>query len=564
MTIPAAPTVPVPTSSTFATDAYAFTQWQAELGPAIDAETARLNAVGYGSYNASSTTSLTIGTGSKSLTIETGKGYAVGQPVMIAETANPTYFMVGQVTSHNSGTGALVINVTNTGGSGTAAAWSLSVTSILSASVPYVNKYETRYYTESSATFTVPDGVTSIRAYAIGGGGDGSGVANSSACAGGGGGGMAYGDIAVAPGAAVTLTIASKVATVTVGGVAMLTANPGTNASGATQGSGGTSSKHDSVTNGGAYTGGAGGPSVGAGGSAASPLGNGVNGNGSGAGGSGIGGGGGPTGGGAGGAGGYGGTSHGGGSGGNATTAGGGMSRAFSQRFTDPLLRHMDGTGGCNAVASGVGNSPPGPGGGGAGGNTSYAPQDGGDGGGGGGFYNIALTTAANGGFLGGGGGAYSSGANGVGGDGGIGGGGGAGQGTSTGYGGSGGGAAIVIYYSQMNAQNAENNAINAAVSATAVAAQADRVICQAAAAAVAEQSPVSNAAAAAAAAASAQAYASLAQATNPDSPIRLNPRRIAANFTVPTGYNAASTGPITVADGVAVTVATGASWSVH
>ena len=116
----------------------------------------------------------------------------------------------------------------------------------------------------------------------------------------------------------------------------------------------------------------------------------------------------------------------------------------------------------------------------------------------------------------------------------------------------------------QMNAQNAENNAINAAVSATAVAAQADRVICQAAAAAVAEQSPVSNAAAAAAAAAAAQTYASLAQATNPDSPIRLNPRRIAVNFTVPTGYNAASTGPITVADGVAVTVATGAAWSVH
>lgn len=122
----------------------------------------------------------------------------------------------------------------------------------------------------------------------------------------------------------------------------------------------------------------------------------------------------------------------------------------------------------------------------------------------------------------------------------------------------------LVPAVAQMSAQNAENNAINAAVSATAVAAQADRVICQAAAAAVAEQSPVSNAAAAAAAAATAQAYASLAQATNPDSPIRLNPRRIAANFTVPTGYNAASTGPITVADGVAVTVATGAAWSVH
>lgn len=116
----------------------------------------------------------------------------------------------------------------------------------------------------------------------------------------------------------------------------------------------------------------------------------------------------------------------------------------------------------------------------------------------------------------------------------------------------------------QMNAQNAENNAINAAVSATAVAAQADRVICQAAAAAIAQESPTANAAAAAIAAAQAQAYASQAQATNPDSPIRLNPRRIAVNFTVPTGYNAASTGPITVADGVAVTVATGAAWSVH
>ena len=115
-----------------------------------------------------------------------------------------------------------------------------------------------------------------------------------------------------------------------------------------------------------------------------------------------------------------------------------------------------------------------------------------------------------------------------------------------------------------MNAQNTENNAINTAVSATAVAAQADRVICQAAAAAIAQESPTANAAAAAIAAAQAQAYASQAQATNPDSPIRLNPRRIAVNFTVPTGYNAASTGPITVADGVAVTVATGASWSVH
>lgn len=116
----------------------------------------------------------------------------------------------------------------------------------------------------------------------------------------------------------------------------------------------------------------------------------------------------------------------------------------------------------------------------------------------------------------------------------------------------------------QLNAQNAENNTINATVLANAAAVAADRTLAQAAVAAVAAQSPVSNAAAAAAAAAAAQVYASQAQATNPDSPMRLNPRSIAANFTVPTGYNAASTGPITVDDGVAVTVATGAAWSVH
>jgi hypothetical protein len=122
----------------------------------------------------------------------------------------------------------------------------------------------------------------------------------------------------------------------------------------------------------------------------------------------------------------------------------------------------------------------------------------------------------------------------------------------------------LVPAVAQMSAQNAENNAINVAISAAAVAAQADRELCQTAAAAIAQESPTANAAAAAIAAAQAQAYASQAQATNPDSPIRLNPRRIAANFTVPTGYNAASIGPITVADGVAVTVSDGSAWSVH
>ena len=102
------------------------------------------------------------------------------------------------------------------------------------------------------------------------------------------------------------------------------------------------------------------------------------------------------------------------------------------------------------------------------------------------------------------------------------------------------------------------------AIAANANAAQADRILCAAAQAAVTAQSPVTNAAAAAASAALAAAYASTAQATNPDSPIRINPRFITTDFTVASAYNAASVGPITISDGVTVTVEDNATWSIH
>ena len=48
------------------------------------------------------------------------------------------------------------------------------------------------------------------------------------------------------------------------------------------------------------------------------------------------------------------------------------------------------------------------------------------------------------------------------------------------------------------------------------------------------------------------------------NSPIRLNPARVTSAFTVPSGYNAASVGPIAIAEGVKVTVQDRAVWSVH
>ena len=87
-----------------------------------------LTVLGGATTNSTSTTSLAIGTGSKSLTlVESGKAYIVGQYVIIASTASPSNNMVGQITSF-SGT-SLVVNVTTIYGSGTISAWSISVTS---------------------------------------------------------------------------------------------------------------------------------------------------------------------------------------------------------------------------------------------------------------------------------------------------------------------------------------------------------------------------------------------------------------------------------------------------
>lgn len=300
----------------------------------------------------------------------------------------------------------------------------------------------------ATGSYTVPTGVTSIRAYAFGKGGNGvSGTANGGA---GGGGGCAFGDIAVTPGGTVSIDITSGIATVSIGATTYLTANPGANGSGTTGGAGGTASKDVSVTNGGAYSGGDGGR--GGGGAAGSPLGIGGFG-GSSAGGGGGGGAGGAgasiSSGGGGGAGGVGQAENGGGSGGPASTlhnGSGGPSRSFESRFTDPILAHCDSAGANkNFGSEGFGPNAPGPGGGGAGSNGVSSPRagKGGDFAGGGAVgYSSGTAIGGAGGFGGGGGSSYKTDTSqfgGTGGAGGYGGGGGAPSGA--------GGAAIVLIY---------------------------------------------------------------------------------------------------------------------
>ena len=133
MPLPTITTLPTPPArtqapATFNANADAFLGAFPNLVAELNAYAAALPATVTGTdFAATSTTSLAVGTGSKSLTIETGKGFQIGQSVRIASTASPANYMDGQVTSYNSGTGALVVNVTAIGGTGTLAVWTISI-----------------------------------------------------------------------------------------------------------------------------------------------------------------------------------------------------------------------------------------------------------------------------------------------------------------------------------------------------------------------------------------------------------------------------------------------------
>lgn len=81
-----------------------------------------------GQLSATSTTSLAIGTGSKSLTVETDKQFATGQTVRVTNTADVAKWMQGTVVTYNAATGALVVTVDTVSGTGTLASWVVALT----------------------------------------------------------------------------------------------------------------------------------------------------------------------------------------------------------------------------------------------------------------------------------------------------------------------------------------------------------------------------------------------------------------------------------------------------
>lgn len=108
--------------------------WRTHLLPMLSdvmAETAGVEAAAAeaATYAAgmvgTSTTSTTVGTGSKTFTTQASKQFQVGGFVLIVRTSSPTTYMHGQVTSYSST--SLVVDVSSTAGSGTHTDWTILV-----------------------------------------------------------------------------------------------------------------------------------------------------------------------------------------------------------------------------------------------------------------------------------------------------------------------------------------------------------------------------------------------------------------------------------------------------
>lgn len=149
---------------------------------ANNAAASALTAVNAPGTSATSTTSLTVGTGTQSLTIQTGKSLVVGMYLVVASTASPANNMFGTITSYDAGTGALVVNVTIVAGSGTFANWTVSLSgaqglqgtagtpaTLSGTTVAAINHNEVDKGTVSTGTVTFTQSVANVQRLQVGG-----------------------------------------------------------------------------------------------------------------------------------------------------------------------------------------------------------------------------------------------------------------------------------------------------------------------------------------------------------------------------------------------------------
>jgi hypothetical protein len=134
--------------------------------------------IGLGYGGMTSSTSTTIGTGSKGFVVNTSSGnsaYTVGTRVRISDQSNVNNFMEGPITAY-SGT-SMTVDVQNYGGSGTIAAWNFSVAGVQGSNgVTYFSGGTTGLTPASptigsitlAGTLIAANGGTGLSSYAVG------------------------------------------------------------------------------------------------------------------------------------------------------------------------------------------------------------------------------------------------------------------------------------------------------------------------------------------------------------------------------------------------------------
>ncbi len=94
---------------------------------AASAQTSAATAISAPGTQATSTTTLTLATGLQNLTVQTGKQLAIGMSVKIADSANGSRWLHGDIADYNSSTGQLSVNIQTVRGAGAGSSWIVSL-----------------------------------------------------------------------------------------------------------------------------------------------------------------------------------------------------------------------------------------------------------------------------------------------------------------------------------------------------------------------------------------------------------------------------------------------------
>lgn len=164
-TVSALPTPPSrgSSASTFSADADAFMDALPTFRTELNQLATDLVAFTSGlDFNGTSSSSVAIGTGTKTFTVPAGKLWFGGQPIIVVDAVTPTNYMTGIVSTYSGTT--LVVAVASSSGSGTKTSWVIGP--IPPGSVPWTSLSGTLTLAQLNAAVSdadlVPMGLTQI------------------------------------------------------------------------------------------------------------------------------------------------------------------------------------------------------------------------------------------------------------------------------------------------------------------------------------------------------------------------------------------------------------------